>query len=171
VTTARRWRLLAAALAVVAVAALGFAFARDPLRPQTIGKEQRCPVCGMYPALFPKWATQIVFADRAMLAFDSPVEMLRYLHDLPRYGKGRTADQIARIYVSDYAGGGWLRAEAAYFVSGSRARGPMRELDFPAFATREAANAFLRSEGGELHSYAEIAAQSPRPHAHAPSEP
>lgn len=162
----RRWRLPLAALALAALIALIYALALDPLRPQTIGKAQRCPVCGMYPALSPKWATQIVFADRTMLAFDSPVEMLRYLHDLPRYGKGRAADEIVRIYVSDYSAGGWLRAESAFFVAGSRARGPMREADYPAFATREEAESFARSEGGELRSYTEIAAQPPRPHAH-----
>jgi nitrous oxide reductase accessory protein NosL len=160
----RRWRWLMAALALVAILALGYALTLDPLRPRSVTKDQRCPVCGMYPALFPKWMTQIVFLDQTTIAFDSPLEMQRYLHDLPRYGQGRTTADIGRIYVSDHAGGGWLRAGEAVFVTGSSARGPMREADFPAFASREAAEAFRRREGGELRSYAEIAAQPPRPH-------
>ncbi|MCK6405655.1 MAG: nitrous oxide reductase accessory protein NosL [Rhodocyclaceae bacterium] len=160
----RRWRWWVAALTVVSLLAMGYALSLDPLRPRTVAKEQRCPVCGMYPALFPKWMAQIVFLDQEMIAFDSPMEMLRYLHDLPRYDKGRTAADIGRIYVSDYMGGGWLRAEQAVFVAGSRALDPMREADYPAFASREAAEAFTRTEGGELRDYAAIAAQPPRPH-------
>lgn len=160
----RHWRRWVAALAVVSLLALGYALSLDPLRPRPVAKDARCPVCGMYPALFPKWMTQIVFLDGEALAFDSPQEMLRYLHDLPRYGKGRTAADIGRIYVSDYAGGGWLRAEQAFFVAGSRALDPMREADYPAFASREAAEAFIRSEGGELRDYAWVAAQIPKPH-------
>jgi copper chaperone NosL len=160
----RRWRWWVASLTLVAMLTLGYALTLDPLRPRTVAKEQRCPVCGMYPALFPQWMAQIVFLDQTMVAFDSPMEMQRYLHDLPRYGQGRTTAEVGRIYVSDHAGGGWLRAGDAFFVAGSRALGPMREVDYPAFASREAAEAFMRREGGELRSYAEIAAQPPRPH-------
>jgi nitrous oxide reductase accessory protein NosL len=160
----RRLWILWLAAAFSAVAALGYQLSLDPYRPQTVGQEMRCPVCGMYPSLSPEWMTQIVFRDRGMIAFDSPLEMLRYLHDLPRYGKGRRAADIERIYVSDYAHGGWLRAEAAFFVAGARIRGPMRDENYPAFSARGDAEVFIRREGGEIRSYAQIAATPPPAH-------
>lgn len=153
------WRILLAT-SLAAAAALVYTANLDPFRPQTVGREMRCPVCGMYPSLSPEWMTQIVFRDRGMLAFDSPLEMLRYLHDLPRYGKGRQAADIERIYVSDYRHGGWLRAEAA-FVAGARIRGPMRDENTPAFSSRDDAEAFIAQKGGQIRSYAQIAATPP----------
>lgn len=160
----RRGRFLAGALLAGALLMAGYGLMRDPLRPQTVDRQQRCPVCGMHPALFPNWMAQIVMRDGGMVAFDSPGEMLRYLHDLPRYGKGRTLADIGRIYVSDHAGGGWVPAEEAFFVAGSRVLGPMREVDYPAFSQAAAADAFARREGGEVRRYLQIAQVAPRPH-------
>ena len=160
----RRLWVIPVALVLVAAATLGYLGSLDPYRPQRIEREMRCPVCGMYPSLSPEWMTQIVFKDRSMVAFDSPLEMLRYLHDLPRYGKGRLATDIERIYVADYAHGGWLRAEAAFFVAGARLRGPMRDDNYPAFSSRDDAETFIGKQGGQIRSYAEIAATPPSVH-------
>lgn len=159
----RRW--IASLLAGLAAAAtLGYLNSLDPYRPQAVAREVRCPVCGMYPNLSPKWMTQIVFRDRGMVAFDSPLEMLRYLHDLPRYGEGRLAADIERIYVSDYRHGGWLRAEAAFFVAGARIHGPMHDENYPAFSSPDDAGAFIGQEGGQARTYAQIAGTPPPAH-------
>lgn len=155
-----KWIVTACALLLLAVVAgLAYSLLRDPLQPQTVTREMRCPVCGMYPSLNPEWVSQIVFTDGEMLAFDSVIEMLRYLHDMPRYGKGRQAAEIARMYVANYAHPGWLLAEEAFFATGSRVVGPMCGDNYPAFATREAAEVFFNGAGGQVLRYAEIAAR------------
>ena len=45
-------------------------------------------------------------------------------------------------------GARWIDALGAYYVHGSSARGPMRAGNLPAFATREAAQAFAAPRGG-----------------------
>ena len=160
----RYWWGVAVAVALCAAAALVYFKSLDPYRPQTIARDMRCPVCGMYPSLSPKWMAQIVFTDRGMVAFDSPLELLRYVHDWPRYGNGRQAADVARIYVSDFINGSWLRAEHAYFVAGARVRGPMRDENFPAFASQSAADLFAKQEGGRVLGYAELAATPPPAH-------
>lgn len=130
-----------------------FAFAAEP---PPIAPEARCPVCGMYPARYPKWAAQVVFSDGAQTAFDSPAELFRFLQNLSRYDTRHSAKDIAQTYVSDYAKGGWLAAGAAHFVLGSRARGPMHGPDLPAFASAEEATAFAAKNGGKLIPFAEV---------------
>ena len=57
---------------------------------------------------------------------------------------------IGAIYVADYATKAWTDAKKAFFVLGSQARGPMNEPNLPAFATREAADAHAKAQGGKL---------------------
>lgn len=138
-----------------------FALALLPLaalaaEPPPIAAEARCPVCGMAPARYPKWAAQIIFEDGKQAAFDSPADLFRFTQNLARYDAKHAARDIARLYVSDYAKGGWLEARQAYFVAGSRARGPMRGPDLPAFASEEDAKFFASRRGGGVLAYAEI---------------
>ena len=146
--------IFAAAL-VAGAALLPDVMAADGLIP-AITKEMRCAVCGMHPAAYPKWMAQAVFKDRTSAVFDSPAELFRYLQDFPRYGKGRTEADIGTLYVSDYAKGGWLDARKAFFVSGSKATGPMGSADLPPFATKEAAAAFARANGGKVMYFGEV---------------
>lgn len=130
-----------------------FSWAVEPLPAQTITAEVRCPVCGMYPARYPKWAAQVVLADRSLRAFDSPADLFRYLHSRARYEKQAGAAQISAIYLTDYAKGGWVAAPQAWLVVGSKVLGPMRHADLPAFGSRDGAEQFMREQGGRLFSF------------------
>jgi copper chaperone NosL len=111
--------------------------------------DARCPVCGMYPARFPKWAAQIIFDDGSAHFFDSPVDLFMFLDEPQRFDAQRTAANAAALYVANFNDGQWLDARQAVFVFGSSARGPMRGPDLPAFADANAANAFIAERGGQ----------------------
>jgi copper chaperone NosL len=57
----------------------------DPIAARPVPAEARCPVCGMYPARYPRWAAQLIFKDGKALFFDSPLELFRFLLDMGRY--------------------------------------------------------------------------------------
>jgi len=128
----------------------------DMLDPRPIPVNARCPVCGMYPARFPRWAAQTLFKDGAAHFFDSPVDLFAFLHRLDRHDKNYTLDDVAVSFVKNHVSDQWIKAQQAFFVHGSSAVGPMRDADLPAFASRKAAEAFSRQHGGKVLTFAEI---------------
>lgn len=113
----------------------------------------RCPVCGMYPARSPDWAGQIIFSNGDAQFFDSPVSLLLFLNDVPRYSAGRSSDDIVARYVTDVTSKEWIDAGAAFYVHGSSARGPMRAGILPAFASAAAAQQFADQRGGVVQPW------------------
>lgn len=118
--------------------------------PRPLPAEARCPVCGMYPARYPRWAAQVIFKDGAAHYFDSPVNLFNFLHKVSRYERRYTLDDVAVSYVRDFESGQWVEASQAFFVQGSRVAGPMRNADLPVFASRAAADAFARQHRGTV---------------------
>lgn len=129
---------------------------------RAVPAEARCPVCGMFPARAPEWAAQVIFAQGEAHFFDSPLSLFMYLQDVERYSPGRSAGQIAAHYVTDASAppagtrAPWIDALSAYYVHGSSAKGPMRAGNLPAFATREAAQAFAERRGGVVLAFGAI---------------
>ena len=121
-----------------------------------IPTDARCPVCGMYPARFPLWAAQIIFKDGAAHFFDSPVDLFMFLDKPARFGTERSATDAAAIYVADFRSGTWLAAREAVFVRDSKARGPMRGPDLPAFADETVAQAFIAEQGGRALRFDQV---------------
>jgi nitrous oxide reductase accessory protein NosL len=148
-------------ICIVAPARVSAAHPYDPasglgiydVRP--IPADARCPVCGMYPARFPQWASQIIFTDGSAHFFDSPVDLFIFLDGPARFDATHTAEDAAAMYVADHRDGSWLDARQAVFVIGSRARGPMRGPDLPAFADLGAARAFIAEHGGQTLDFGE----------------
>ncbi|ALT79724.1 hypothetical protein AT984_08265 [Paucibacter sp. KCTC 42545] len=129
------------------------------LAPRPVPADARCPVCGMYPARSresARWAAQVIFDNGDAQFFDSPLSLFIYLRNVARYTRGRGASQIAASYVSDASSGAWLAANAAVYVQGSTATGPMRAGNLPAFADAAAAQRFMRERGGRLLRASEI---------------
>lgn len=119
-----------------------------PLAARPVPADARCPVCGMFAARHPRWAAMAVFDDGAAQFFDTPAHLFLYLQNPDRYQHGRGPQPVRAMYASDHLGGGWLPLDQAVFVQGSRARGPMRTEDLPAFADARAAAAFIAQSGG-----------------------
>ncbi|TXH76680.1 nitrous oxide reductase accessory protein NosL [Thiobacillus sp.] len=124
--------------------------------PRPVPADARCPVCGMYPARHPRWAAQIIFKDGAAHYFDSPVNLFDFLHKVDRYDRRYTLDNVAASYVRDLESGQWIEAGQAHFVHGSVVTGPMRTADLPAFASRTAADAFVRQHRGTVLTAADM---------------
>lgn len=126
------------------------------LAPKPIPADARCPVCGMYPARFPRWAAQVVFKDGASHFFDSPIDLFAFLNRAGRYNKRYALKDIAVSYVTDFETGQWIEAGNAFFVHGSTAFGPMRDADLPAFSARQSADALARSRGGKVLTFTQV---------------
>ena len=135
-----------------------------PTAARAVPADARCPVCGMFPARSPQWAAQVIFSNGDAQFFDSPLSLFQYLHDMARYGAGRQAQQIVAQYVTDAGSpplspdgmapkSRWIDARTAFYVHGSSAKGPMRAGNLPAFASREAAQAFAASRGGVVLAF------------------
>lgn len=128
----------------------------DMLDPRPIPDKARCPVCGMYPARFPRWAAQTLFADGAAHFFDSPVDLFAFLHRLDRNDRSYTLDDVAVSFVKNHDSDQWIEAQQAFFVHGSSVVGPMRDADLPAFVSRKAAETFAAQHGGRVLTFADI---------------
>lgn len=115
---------------------------------RAVPAQARCPVCGMFPARYPRWAAQVIFANGDVQYLDSPLSLFIYLQQVSRYTTGQDSTSIVAAYVTDLDTGTWIAAEQAWFVHGSRLPGPMRSGNLPAFATELQARAFAAREGG-----------------------
>ena len=146
------------------------AFAAEELAAQTVAKEARCPVCGMYPSRYPKWMAQVAFKDRAIHSFDSPAELFRFLQNIAKYDAQHGTADVGAIFLTDYAKGGWIEAKRTFLVNGSTAKGPMNNEDLPAFDSKEAAEQFAKGNGGKVLPFdkvtPEIIKALDNPHGH-----
>jgi len=145
----------------------------DPGAARPVPAHARCPVCGMFPARQPRWAAQAIHRDGHVHFLDSPLSLFLYLQRVPRYAPGRRREDLVALHVSDLDGAGWLPAEQAVYVHGSRETGPMRNGNLPAFASPDTARAFIARAGGRATDFAslsrslpdELARQAPHRHA------
>lgn len=146
--------------------------ARDLGAARPVPAHARCPVCGMFPARQPRWAAQAIHRDGHVHFLDSPLSLFLYLQRVPRYAPGRRREDLIALHVSDHDGAGWLRADRAVYVHGSREAGPMRGGNLPAFASAAAAGAFIARAGGRATDFDSLSRALPEdlarqaPHRH-----
>jgi copper chaperone NosL len=124
--------------------------------PPTASQTQRCPVCNMIPANYPKWRTQITFRDGAVAAFDSPADMFRFLGNMAKYDSKHISADIAEIQATDFIKKNRIDARQASYVAGSSTRGPMGP-DLPAFGNKADADFFVRTAGGRILNFNQAA--------------
>lgn len=148
---------LVAIILTIASLASGPASAQtvENIAAKPIAESERCPVCGMYPAKYSKWHAQIVFKNGEHTSFDSAAEMFRFLNNMKKYDNKHIAADIAKIFVPAYNTGDWLDAKQAFYIAGSKAKGPMGN-DFPAFAKQEDANRFIQKFGGNVLGFEQV---------------
>lgn len=129
------------------------------LAPRPIPADARCPVCGMYPARFPRWAAQSLFKDGAAHYFDSPLDLFVFLQKVNRHDRRYDQDDVAVSFVTDFETGQWIEAHDAFFVHGSSVFGPMRDADLPAFSSRLRAATLARSRGGRVLGFTDVTSE------------
>jgi copper chaperone NosL len=130
--------------------------------PQDIPNDLTCGKCGMYPANYPQWQTQIIFTDNSMTAFDGCKCMFEFMQDMGQYDQTHTKDDIARIWVRDFNSGEWIDAKTAHFVIGSEVMGPMGKELIP-FNDVNTAATFQKEHGGELAGFDAIGMETLKP--------
>jgi len=123
--------------------------------PQIITEDMKCPVCGMHPAMSPKWHSQVHLNDGTFLAFDGCKDMFKFLLQMSAYDRQHTIDDVNTIFVKDFHSGKWINAVDTYFVAGSNVMGPMGKQVIP-FSDHDTAMDFMNSNGGKIIQYNKI---------------
>jgi copper chaperone NosL len=131
------------------------AIAGEKPAPQTIPTDMSCGVCGMFPAKFVKWQTQVIFADGAMVPFDGAKDMFKYVLNMKKYDKKHRSKDIAAIWVKDFNNGKWLDGKAVSYVVGSSEMGPMGKELIP-FGDPTEALTFKKGKKGMIMNYDDV---------------
>jgi len=119
--------------------------------PKKIAPDKQCPVCGMYPARYPRFNCEIIFNDGSYEAFDSALCLLTYLL-FPEKIQVKPKP-VSEIFFKDYLKSKWLEADRTYFVIGSDLTGPMGK-EFIAVDSLAAAKRLKKDEHGrDIISY------------------
>ncbi len=113
----------------------------------------KCPVCGMYPARYPKNKCQLTLANGKVVHFCATHCLFKYLSDVGSYTK--VAIMKNNIWVIDYSSGKWIYAPNAYYIIGSKIMGPMGKEALP-FINKNEALSFKASSTGEMVDYEQV---------------
>ena len=113
----------------------------------------KCAVCGMPPAQYPKNRAQVLTADKKTLHFCSGHCLVNFLAAPAKYA-GPEAKPMA-VWATVYSEGKYDFAGGLYYVVGAKVQGPMGAEPF-AFRTRKQAEEFIAKEGGSLKTFKEL---------------
>lgn len=113
-----------------------------------ISPDDRCPVCAMRPARYPKSASAIQLTDGRTFYFCETGCMLRsWLHPDVHIGMAKSA--LARVVVREYFTGAHLDGHAVIWVAGSDVIGPMGPM-IVALDGEDHLAVFKRRHGGRI---------------------
>lgn len=108
----------------------------------------KCPVCGMYVAMFADWNAKVKFEDGGAATFDGAKCLFKYYLDIKKYDSSKSRDQIAAVQVKDYASRTDTDAYSAHYVIWSDVYGPMGHEPIP-FTRKTDAQKFLKEHKGK----------------------
>lgn len=123
--------------------------------PMVIQGNIKCGKCGMYPARYTQWQSQIIFTDGTMTPFDGCKCMFNFINSMDKFDKIHTRNDVAVSWVKDFNSGKWINAEDALYIVGSQKMGPMGKELIP-FKDYTAAMQFKDEYGGTMMKYAEV---------------
>ncbi|MFC1837108.1 nitrous oxide reductase accessory protein NosL [Thermodesulfobacteriota bacterium] len=132
------------------------------VQPMVIAEGVSCGKCGMYPAKYPRWQSQIIFKDGSMTPFDGCKCMFNFMNALNHSEKSHTGDDVAAVFVRDFNTGKWVNGPDAHFVVGSSVMGPMG-MELIPFADKAEAMRFHHENGGQMKMYSEITQEVLKP--------
>ncbi|GAB6049594.1 hypothetical protein JCM16106_04380 [Hydrogenophilus islandicus] len=131
----------------------------DPLAPRTIPETARCPICGMYPARYPRWAAQRIDEAGRVDFYDAPRDLVIHDQWLRQAGEVESSRKRAvAIWVRDYCRDEptWIAGEQAWFVFSPQLIGPMGRPEPAACGDETSARALAMAKGGELLRLADL---------------
>ena len=126
----------------------GLAFAQQGETTGSIPPKEKCPVCGMFVAMFADWNARIEFQDSSYAIFDGAKDMFKYYLNVKKYNPSKSQNDIAAISVMDYYAKTSIDARQAFFVIWSDVYGPMGHEPIP-FAEEADARKFMREHKGK----------------------
>ena len=124
-------------------------------QPMAIPENVSCGKCGMFPAKYPRWQSQIIFKDGTMIPFDGCKCMFNYIVAMGEFDKTHSRDEIFAIWVKDFNSESWINGVDAYYVVGSNMMGPMGKELIP-FADQADAMKFQQEQSGRMMLYSQI---------------
>lgn len=132
--------------------------ASSPAAEQTVAKDTRCAVCGMFVAKYPNWLATLTMSDGETKHFDGVKDMMVFYFAPQKYG-AKAGATIKEIQVNDYYTLSPVDARQAWYVVGSDVTGPMGH-EFIPFATKDAAESFSKDHHGKkIQTFTEITAE------------
>jgi nitrous oxide reductase accessory protein NosL len=117
------------------------------------GPDNRCAVCGMFPARYPKHHSQILTKDGSTIHFCSTQCLIRFKAAPAEYIKKAT--KIKAVWVRVYPEGGWEYADGLYYLTGSSVNGPMGPEALP-FRRKNNAEKMAKKQGGKVFRFSEL---------------
>jgi copper chaperone NosL len=138
-------RVLGLLVVLCLAAGLGWAAGTGPVKPTQTDK---CPVCGMFVALYPDFVAEVLFKDGSYVVFDGMKDMMKYYLDMKKYEKSRDPSTIEAIHVTDYYSLSFVDGQAAFYVLGSDVYGPMGK-EFIPFGKEAEARQFMNDHQGK----------------------
>jgi copper chaperone NosL len=126
----------------------GMAFAHQGEPAGSTPPTEKCPVCGMFVAMFPDWNARIEFKDSTYATFDGAKDMFKYYLNLKKYDPSKSKSDITAISVTDYYSQTSIDAHQAFFVIWSDVYGPMGHEPIP-FVKEADAKKFLKGHKGK----------------------
>ena len=101
--------------------------------PIEIEETDKCPVCGMFVAKYPRWVAQIIYVHgdhEHKFSFDGVKDLMKFYFDPKRWLSSKnkhpiSKEKIKNILVTDYYSQKPIDGSSAFYVIGSDVYGPM----------------------------------------------
>ncbi len=113
-----------------------------------VPEKAKCPVCGMYSALYPNWTAELITDQGTHYYFDGVKDLMKFYFEPAKFHVELTKEQMAEIRVSDYYNLKAMKASEAWYVVGSNVYGPMGNELIP-FRTEDEARTFSTDHSGD----------------------
>ncbi len=125
----------------------------DSIKNRVIVEEgEKCPVCGMFVAKYPRWAAQIFYKHddhEHKFSFDGVKDLMKFYFNPQKWGDYPVnKSMIKKILVTDYYSQEGIDGTKAFYVIGSDVYGPMGNELIP-FEKEEDAKTFKKDHVGK----------------------
>lgn len=127
---------------------------------EPVDKKDRCSVCDMFPARYPRHKCQMTTLKKEKHHFCSTQCLFEFLGNPRKYAKADV--KPFQIWVTDFPSGAWVGAKTAYYVVGSGMQGPMGP-EAIVFNMKTAAVDAARKEGGKVLTFTQVTTAAIKP--------